>query len=47
MSQATIQDRSAQHLPLDAQVKYLSLQAELELLMQQVRSEQEKAQQKS
>lgn len=47
MSQATVQDLSAQHLPLDAQVKYLSLQAELELLIQQVRSEQEKSQQKS
>jgi hypothetical protein len=38
MSQTTVQDRTASHLPLNTQVKYLSIQAELELLLQQVRS---------
>ena len=47
MSQATLQDRTADKLTLDAQVKYLSIQAELDLLMQQVRSAQEKSESKA
>ncbi|WP_171971751.1 hypothetical protein [[Limnothrix rosea] IAM M-220] len=42
MSQSLLQDRTAAKLPLDAQVKYLSIQAELDLLMQQIRSSQVK-----
>ena len=47
MSQSMLQDRTATKLPLDAQVKYLSIQAELELLLQQVRSNQPKVQEKN
>lgn len=42
MSQTAVQPPTPQGLPLDAQVKYLSLQAELELLAQQIRSNQGK-----
>ena len=41
-----LQDRAATKLSLDAQVKYLSIQAELDLLLQQVRSNQSKEQAK-
>lgn len=43
MAQSTVQDQTAKKLPLDTQVEYLSIQAELELLLQQVRSNQTKA----
>ncbi|NJN72691.1 MAG: hypothetical protein HC799_07705 [Limnothrix sp. RL_2_0] len=41
MAQSTIQDRVKDCLPLDTQVEYLSIQAELELLFQQIRSNQQ------
>ncbi|AFY38042.1 hypothetical protein Lepto7376_1708 [[Leptolyngbya] sp. PCC 7376] len=47
MSQSAIQDRIATKLSLDAQVKYLSIQAELDLLLQQVRANQVKTAQKN
>ncbi|MGB2925285.1 MAG: hypothetical protein WBB82_08290 [Limnothrix sp.] len=40
MAQSTVQDRTARSLSLDTQVEYLSIQAELELLFQQIRSNQ-------
>ena len=40
MSQCTAQDSTAKKLSPDTQVKYLSIQAELELLLQQVRANQ-------
>lgn len=45
MSHTTVQDPAAKTLPLDTQVKYLSIQAELALLLQQVRANQAKADQ--
>ncbi|WP_198159662.1 hypothetical protein [Picosynechococcus sp. PCC 7003] len=42
MSQCTVQDKAANTLPLDTRVKYLSIQAELELLLQQIRSNPQK-----
>ena len=38
MTQSTVQDRTTDKLPIEVQFKYLSIQAELDLLLQQVRS---------
>jgi hypothetical protein len=47
MSQSILNDRPSTNLPLDAQVKYLSLQAELDLLLQKVRTNQAKTEPKA
>ncbi|MEB3225522.1 MAG: hypothetical protein VKJ86_06915 [Synechococcus sp.] len=42
MSQCPIQDKTVSTLALDTRVKYLSIQAELELLLQQIRTTPQK-----
>ncbi len=46
MAKSIVLDHSARKLPADTQVKYLSIQAELDLLFQQIRSAQDKTVQK-